>query len=83
MTEAEILKIYDRVIGFGGLPPLPPGWFVVQLDSGHYMATNGETESAITVSRFDARKWAQRLSGQTVAPPRRVYIPLRKLSEVR
>jgi hypothetical protein len=48
----------ERVIGFGALPPLPVGWRVIQLDSGHYMATDGNRESAITVNRYHARKWA-------------------------
>lgn len=54
--------VYDqfgnRIIRFGPNQPLPIGWLVVQLDSGHYMATDEEKESAITVNRFHARKWA-------------------------
>jgi hypothetical protein len=48
----------EREISFGALPPLPVGWHVIQLDSGHYMATDGNRESAITVNRYHARKWA-------------------------
>ena len=48
----------ERIINFGALPLLPFGWHVIQLDSGHYMATDGEHESAITVNRWHARKWA-------------------------
>ena len=48
----------EREITFGALPQLPDGWHVIQLDSGHYMATDGNRESAITVNRFHARKWA-------------------------
>lgn len=40
----------------------PDGWRVVQLDSGHYMATDGEHDSCITVNRFHARAWAFQLS---------------------
>lgn len=54
----------DPVINFGALPPLPEGWYVVQLDSGHYMATDGEQESAMTVNRFHARKWAIELGAK-------------------
>lgn len=60
-----------RTIAFGSLPPLPEGWTVVQLDSGHYMATNGNVESCITVNRFHARKWAFQLAAQGVA----AYLP--------
>ena len=58
MTEQDILLVYDRVISFGALRPLPEGWFVIQLDSGHYQAVDGTHESSITVNRFHARKWA-------------------------
>jgi hypothetical protein len=52
----------ERIIRFGTLPPLPNGWHVIQLDSGHYIATNGSTESCITVNKFHARKWAFQLA---------------------
>ena len=48
----------ERIINFSPSQHLPDGWYVVQLDSGHYMATNGERDSVITVNRFHARKWA-------------------------
>ena len=48
----------ETVVRFAPNQPLPEGWSVIQLDSGHYMATNGEQESAITVNRFHARQWA-------------------------
>lgn len=48
----------EVVINFATSQKLPDGWYVVQLDSGHYMATDGEHDSAITVNRFHARKWA-------------------------
>lgn len=65
--------MYDRVISFGCLPALPNGFYVVQLDSGHYIATNdlhGDVprdklyESCITVNRFHARKWAFQFAAQ-------------------
>ena len=55
----------EREITFGALPPLPAGWHVIQLDSGHYMATDGNLESSITVNRFHARKWAFTLAAKT------------------
>ena len=48
----------ERVINFSPSQKLPNGWWVVQLDSGHYIATNGQSDSSITVNRFHARKWA-------------------------
>ena len=49
----------EREILFGGLPPLPAGWHVIQLDSGHYMGVHEDDirETAITVNRFHARRW--------------------------
>jgi hypothetical protein len=41
---------------------LPEGWRVVQLDSGHYMGTDGNLETPITVNRFHARKWCWDIS---------------------
>ena len=58
VSEADILRIYDRVIHWPLNQKLPEGWFVIQLDSGHYQAVDGTHESAITVNRFHARKWA-------------------------
>ena len=57
----------EREITFGCLPSLPKGWHVMQLDSGHYMATNGDKESSITVNRFHARKWAFDLAAAPAA----------------
>ena len=48
----------ERIIKFGNLKPLPEGWRVVQLDSGHYIGTNDYVDTPITVNRFHARKWA-------------------------
>lgn len=53
-----------RVIRFAPNQPLPTGWVVLQLDSGHYIGSNGEQDTAITVNRFRARKWAIQLSRQ-------------------
>ena len=36
MSEEEILRVYDRVIHWPVTQKLPEGWFVIQLDSGHY-----------------------------------------------
>jgi hypothetical protein len=49
----------EREITFGNLPPLPPGWHVIQLDSGHYMGVHEDDrrETPITVNRFHARQW--------------------------
>ena len=69
MNEAEILRVYDRIIRFGKLPPLPVGWFVIQLDSGHYQAVDGTHESCITVNRFHARKWAFQMADTYGATP--------------
>ena len=52
----------EHVIRFAPSQKLPDGWWVVQLDSGHYMATDGETDSAITVNRYHARRWALQLA---------------------
>ena len=52
----------ERAIEFS--QGLPPGWWVVQLDSGHYMATNGTRDSAITVNRWHARKWAIQMAAE-------------------
>jgi len=52
----------ERVICFSPNQALPEGWFVIQLDSGHYMGTDGGHDTAITVNRFHARKWAIALS---------------------
>src|SRR5687768_10010820 len=52
------LMTYDQ---FGSLiltKPNDHGWYVVQLDSGHFMATDGNHESGITVSLKDAKRWA-------------------------
>lgn len=39
--------------------PLPPGYTVVQLDSGHYMwKLNDEKEGAIDVDQYRARRCA-------------------------
>jgi hypothetical protein len=48
-----------REITFGNVAPLPPGWHVIQLDSGHYMGVHEDDirETSITVNRFHARKW--------------------------
>lgn len=48
----------NPVINFGNMPAMPEGWRVVQIDSGHYIATDGQRESNITVNRFHARAWA-------------------------
>lgn len=51
----------QRIIKFGSLKPaLPVGWYVIQLDSGHYMAINEDEscQSCITVNRYRARRWA-------------------------
>lgn len=58
----------ERIINFGRMKPLPEGWSVIQLDSGHYMATNGNRESAITVNRYHARRWAFQLAGEWMTP---------------
>lgn len=49
----------EREITFGNLPPLPTGWHVIKLDSGHYMGVHEDDirETCITVNRFHARKW--------------------------
>lgn len=47
----------ERTIRFGNMKPLPDGWRVVQLDSGHYLGTNGAVETPITVNRYQARRW--------------------------
>lgn len=60
----------DPIINFGAMPPLPEGWRVVQLDGGHYMATDGNVESAITVNRFHARSWAFQLAKPTAGEER-------------
>jgi hypothetical protein len=52
----------DQIIRFAPNQPLPEGWRVVQLDSGHYMGTDGNLETAITVNRFHARKWCWDIS---------------------
>lgn len=56
----------ERIINFAPSQKLPDGWRVIQLDSGHYMGTNGEVYTAITVNRFHARKWAIQLSAEQV-----------------
>lgn len=50
----------ERIINFPKNQKLPEGWQVIQLDSGHYMGVSldGKQETAITVNRFHARKWA-------------------------
>jgi hypothetical protein len=53
-----------RVVRFSPRQQLPVGWYVVQLDSGHYMATNGRIESCITVYLWDAWRWARRLANE-------------------
>lgn len=55
----------ERVISFGPYQTLPPGWVVVQLDSGHYMGTNGQQETPITVNRFHARRWSWQMASST------------------
>ena len=52
----------DRIINFAPNQKLPTGWYVVQLDSGHYIATNGDRDSCITVNRYHARQWAIQMS---------------------
>ena len=54
----------ERVMNFGNLPPLPTGWRVIQLDSGHYIAQCGDIESAITVNLYHARRWAFELAAE-------------------
>lgn len=68
-TETDILRVYERVVHFGNLPPLPAGWFVIQLDSGHYQAVDGTHESCITINRFHARKWALQMANTYMAKP--------------
>lgn len=48
----------DYIVRFAPNQKLPEGWRVIQLDSGHYMDTNGRQDTSITVNRFHARKWA-------------------------
>ena len=59
----------ERIISFGNLPPMPDGYYVIQLESGHYMATNGTVESCITVNRFHARKWTFQLASSQLDNP--------------
>lgn len=57
-----------RVIHFAPNQALPDGWVVLQLDSGHYIGSNGDRDTPITVNRFHARKWAISYSKQAEAP---------------
>lgn len=66
MSDRKDLGLADDqfVIYFAPSQKLPDGWYVIRLDSGHYMATNkdGSVQSCITVNRFHARQWAIQLS---------------------
>jgi hypothetical protein len=47
---------------FGCLRPLPSGWAVYQLDSGHFYASDGRTDSCITWNPYRARRFAFQLA---------------------
>ena len=66
MTRRPIVTLAndERIVSFGSLPPLPDGWCVIRLESGHYIASNGCIETCITVNRYDARTWAFDLARQ-------------------